>query len=258
MNDTASTSVLAALGASFAVHGKDLVRDVDLSFESGSLTAIVGPNGSGKTTLLRLLSGVRDTTRGQVRLDGRPIGDVSRADVACRMSYVPQNTWSEFDITVFEAVAMGRLPQLGAWRAMRGDDYAAVRDAIERVDLKDLERRTLPTLSGGERQRVFVARALAQGSTIVLLDEPTSSLDIGHQIELMDILADLNADGRTIIAAMHDLRLVWQWFPRSVLLDGGRVVAEGGTREVLLGESAQSAFSVTLGEDAEGGLKVSR
>jgi iron complex transport system ATP-binding protein len=251
-------SVLSAERATYAVQRKPLVRDVDLAFEAGTFTAIVGPNGSGKTTLLRLLAGIRPPSAGRVLLDGVEIGRVPRADVACRLSFVPQNTWTEFDITVFDAVAMGRLPQLGAWRSLQRADFDAVHAAIERVDLAGLEQRTLPTLSGGERQRVFIARALAQGSAILVLDEPTSSLDVGHQLELMEVLADLHSEGRTIVAAMHDLHLVWDAFPRSVLLDGGRVAADGATRDVLTGAAAHAAFHVTLRADAEGALKVVR
>lgn len=250
--------LLQAAGVGFTIQGKELVRDVDLDLDAGGFVAVIGPNGSGKTTLLRMLAGVRQPTTGKVLMEGRPLGASGRVELAKRLSYVPQNTWTEFEITVLDAVALGRLPLLGPFRPMGRADFDAVHQAIEKVDLTEFTDRSLPTLSGGERQRVFVARALAQGSDILVLDEPTTSLDIGHQLELMDILAELHREGRTIIAAMHDLGLVWERFPRSVLLDRGRVVADGDTREVIAGGPGAAAFHVDLTEAGDGSLRIAR
>lgn len=250
-------TLLAADRLGFAVPGRSLLEGVDLAIERGDYVAVVGPNGSGKTTLLRLLTGVLAPTSGMVRLCGAPILRQPRAKVAALLSYVPQNTWTEFDITVFDAVAMGRLARRGAWRSYAREDYESIHSAMRRVDLEPLARRTLPTLSGGERQRVFIARALAQGADVLVLDEPTSSLDVGHQLELMEILGQLHSEGKTIVAAMHDLGLVFDSIPRAILLDRGRVVSAGDAREVLLGAEARSAFHVTL-LDVGGRLIVTR
>ncbi len=252
------SALLSANGAGYAVSGRALLSGIDLAFPQGSMSAIVGPNGSGKTTLLRLLAGVRAPTCGRVLLEGRRLARFRRTEVAARLSYVPQNTWTDFEITVFDAVAMGRLPKVGAWRALRRADFDAIHRALERLDLQDLRERTLPTLSAGERQRVFIARALAQGAGILLLDEPTSSLDIGHQLVLMAMLEELHAEGKTIVAAMHDLGLVWSTFPRAVLLDRGRMAGDGATRDVLLGAAAAAAFAVRLSAGADGRLLAER
>ena len=245
--------LLCADDAGYAIHGRSLLSDISVSFQAGDFAAVVGPNGSGKTTLLRLLAGVRRATSGTILLEGGPIQAFSRPEIACRLSYLPQNTWTDFDVSVADAVGMGRLPYLGAWRAMRKEDFEAVEAAMQRVGLAHLASRTLPTLSGGERQRVFIARALAQGSAIFVLDEPTSALDVGHQLELMEILAGLHAGGKTIIAAMHDLRLVWRFFPRAILLDRGRATADGPARQVLTGEATRTAFQGTIASGGEEG-----
>lgn len=252
------TAPLACRGVDVRIGAKALLEGVTLEFARGAFAAIVGPNGSGKTTLLRALAGIRPPTAGTVLLDGAPIARLDRRAVARRLSYVPQNTWTEFDITVFDAVAMGRFAWIQPLRGMTRADYDAVHAALAEVDLAGLEARTLPTLSGGERQRVFLARALAQEADVLVLDEPTSSLDVGHQLELVDVLVRLHASGKTIIAAMHDLHLVWDAFHHAVVLDLGRVVAEGASREVLQGEAAVAAFKVELAPDSEGHLAVRR
>jgi iron complex transport system ATP-binding protein len=250
--------ILCAEDAGYAVHGRPLLSGVSVSFQAGDFAAVVGPNGSGKTTLLRLLAGVRGATSGAVLLEGRPIEAFSRPEIARRLSYLPQNTWTDFDVPVSDAVAMGRLPYLGAWRAMGPEDVEAVGEAMRRVGVSHLASRTLPTLSGGERQRVFIARALAQGSDIFVLDEPTSALDVGHQLDLMEALAGLHAEGKTVIAAVHDLHLVWRFFPRAILIDRGRVTADGPARQALSGEAARAAFQVAVEGGVDGEVRFTR
>lgn len=236
--------------------GRALVADISLQFRAGESVAVLGPNGSGKTTLLRLLTGIREATSGSVILDGREIQQYPRPEIACRIAYMPQNTWSDFDIRVADAVAMGRFPHLGAWRSMTTQDKDAVDTAMQQTEITTLANRSLPTLSTGERQRVFLARALAQGSPILVLDEPTSALDIGHQIEFIEILQKLHSEGKTIITAIHDLRLAWEHFPRSILLNRGRVTADGDTHSVISGAAARDAFGVNI--ETRGELKFSK
>lgn len=252
------SALLAAADLGYRVQGKSLLAEVALAVEPGEMVAVVGPNGSGKTTLLRLLSGVLAPAAGRVELGGSPLGSIPRAAVAKRLSYVPQNTWTEFEVSVFDAVALGRLPRVGPFRPLCAADFDAIHAALAQVDLAGFEGRTLPTLSGGERQRVFLARALAQEADLCLLDEPTTSLDVGHQLEVMDLLERLHRAGRTLVAAMHDLALVWERFPRTVLLDGGRLAADGPTREVLESAAAARAFRVELRAAADGALRVGR
>jgi iron complex transport system ATP-binding protein len=240
----------------FTLPSKALVSEVNLTVGGGELVALIGPNGSGKTTLLRILTGILKPTSGEVLLAGRPLGAFSRPEVACQLAYLPQNTWTEFDLTVFDAVSMGRFPHTGAWRSPTAADQDAIHAAMEQVGVHDLTSRTLPTLSAGERQRVFIARALAQGSPLLVLDEPTSSLDIGHQMELMEILLRLHAEGKTVVAAIHDLRLAWEQFPRAVLLDRGRLTADGPCRDVIRSQAARGAFGIDV--EADGNLVFTR
>jgi iron complex transport system ATP-binding protein len=242
-------ALLATRGAGFTVASKALISDVDLTIGEGELVALIGPNGSGKTTLLRLLTGVLTPTSGEILLEGKPLPSYSRPEVACHMAYLPQNTWTEFDLTVFDAVSMGRFPHTGAWRSPTATDREAIHAAMEQVGVHDLTSRTLPTLSAGERQRVFIARALAQGSPLLVLDEPTSSLDIGHQMELVEILRHLHFEGKTVVVAIHDLRLAWEQFPRAVLLDRGHLTADGPCRDVIRSGAASDAFGIDVAAD---------
>lgn len=242
--------------AAFCVGRRPLVEDISLTIRAGESVAIIGPNGSGKTTLLRLLTGARRATAGRVLLDGKLLQSFSRPEIACQIAYMPQNTFTDFDIRAGDAVAMGRFPHIGAFRAMTSADAHAVKEAMAAVGVESLANRSLPTLSAGERQRVFLARSLAQGSPILILDEPISSLDIGHQIEFIEILQKLHSEGKTILAAIHDLRLAYEHFPRAVLLDHGRVTADGPTRDVITSDAARDAFHVKI--DINGEFKITR
>lgn len=226
--------------------GKAILDGVMLKLVPGSMNVLLGPNGSGKTTLIRVLAGVVPPTKGRVLMGGMPLNKFSRAAVARHCAYLPQHTSANFDIRVEDAVALGRYAHLGSWGAMTSTDYDLVHWAMDRVGVGTLRQRTLPTLSGGERQRVFLARALAQQAPILLLDEPISSLDIGRQLELMELLTELHQEGRTILAALHDLRPALEHFPTAILLNAGRLVAQGPTNEVILGDELTNAFQVRL------------
>lgn len=223
-----------------------VLDDVSLSLPPGSMTVLLGPNGSGKTTLIRVLAGVIQPDAGSVHFGATPLRGLSRRTVARQCAYLPQQTMTDFEIRVEDAVALGRYPHLGSWGAMQRHDYEVVAWALERVGLTSFRHRTVPTLSGGERQRVFIARALAQEAPILLLDEPIAALDIGRQLELMALLADLHREGRTILAALHDLRPALEFFPNALLLNAGRVTAAGPTGEVIFGAPLQQAFGVKV------------
>jgi iron complex transport system ATP-binding protein len=228
-------------------YGDHLVlNDIIFSLPPGSMTVLLGPNGSGKTTLIRVLAGVIPPTEGKVYLGDTPLRNLGRSAVARQCAYLPQQTSTDFEIKVEDAVALGRYPHIGSWGAMKKTDYEVVAWAMERVGLTSLRHRTVPTLSGGERQRVFIARALAQEAPILLLDEPISSLDIGHQLELMALLTDFHGEGRTILAALHDLRPALDFFPHAILLDTGRLTATGPTAEVMFGPALQATFGVQV------------
>jgi iron complex transport system ATP-binding protein len=226
--------------------GREVVREVTAEIETGDWVALIGPNGAGKTSLLRAVAGLLPCD-GSVSLEGAPLAELGRRERAQRLALVPQEPRTPPWLTVAEYVLMGRTPYLRPL-AREGDaDHDAAARALSRLDLDELAERTLGTLSGGERQRVVVARALAQEASIVLLDEPTASLDIGHQQQALDLLDALReTEGLTLVAAMHDLTLAAQYADRVLLLDQGRVVADGAPAEVLTEEALAQHYGARV------------
>jgi iron complex transport system ATP-binding protein len=207
--------------------------------------ALIGPNGAGKSTLLRAVAGLVEPAAGVVELDGSPLSSLDRLAVARRIAVVPQLPVLPFATTVEEVVALGRLPHEHPVRGMRPVDRSVVAEAIERVGLGHLLGRDARELSLGERQLVLLAMAVAQEAPLLILDEPTVHLDLRHQVEVMDLLLDLNARlGTTVLAVLHDLVLAAHFFPRLVMLDGGRVVADGPPAEVLHPDRIREVFGV--------------
>ncbi|MGL6279496.1 MAG: ABC transporter ATP-binding protein [Gaiella sp.] len=222
------------------------VDDVSFEVEAGEWVALIGPNGAGKTTLLRAVAGLVKAD-GEVVLGGEPARALTRRQRAQRVALVPQEPETPPWLTVGEYVLLGRTPHLGGLAREGAADEEAAARALGRLDLWGLRERTLGTLSGGERQRAVVARALAQEASVVLLDEPTTALDIGHQQRALELLDDLRADhGLTLVAAIHDLTLAAQYADRVVLLDGGRVVADGPPSTVLTEERVARHFGASV------------
>jgi len=219
--------------------------DVSVTVERGALTGLLGPNGCGKTTLLNLLSGVLQPAHGQVSLNGIPLAGRSRRDIARHLAVVPQETHPAFDYTVMEMVLMGRHPHLGAFELEGPSDLALARDALAATGTDHLAGRAYMTLSGGEKQRVVIASALTQSPEVLLLDEPTASLDLGYQLEVAALLRRLNGDrGVTMVLATHDLNLAASLCDRLILMRDGRVVAQGATRDVLTASSIRRIYDV--------------
>ncbi len=237
---------LRAVDVTVRVGRQTLLDHVSVTAPPRSMTVLLGPNGAGKSTLIRILAGVLTPSAGAVYLGEQRLDSLSRSAMARECAYLPQHTATVFDLRVEDAVALGRYPHLRPWGGLGRVDYQRISWAIERAGLGPLRRRTLPTLSGGERQRVFIARALAQEAPILLLDEPITALDVGRQFELMELLAGLHQDGHTILAALHDLRPAVDFFPQAILLDRGRLVAEGPTRAIVHGPELATAFGVQV------------
>ena len=232
-------------GVTVAYHGRPVVRDVDLVVGAGERVALIGPNGAGKSTILRAMTGLVRPVAGEVRLDGVPIERLERVAIARRLAVVPQQAALPFATRVEEVVALGRLPHEDPIRGARPADRAATAAAIDRVGLGHLLGRDARELSLGERQLVLLALAVAQAAPVLLLDEPTVHLDLRHQVGAMELLADLNErDGTAVVAVLHDLGLASLFFPRLVLIDRGRVVADGSPHEVLSDERIQDVFGV--------------
>jgi len=226
------SATLESHDLSVRVDGTPLLRSTSLAVDAGEWVSIIGPNGAGKSTLLRALVGAVDAD-GDVLVDGESVRSMKRMERARLMSWVPQIPTIPSAIRVFDYVLLGRTPHRHPLAAERPEDVGAVKNVLRDLDLQHLWDREMDSLSGGERQRAVVARALAQSTPIILLDEPTTALDLGHQQEVLLLLDRLRGDGRTIVTTMHDLTLAGQFADRLVLLAEGEVKAEGGAIEVL-------------------------
>ena len=233
---------VAGVGKDFVIP---VIDAVSFDVEAGEFVCLLGPNGCGKTTLLKLLSGVLKPELGSVRLGDRELRQLSPRAVAQQIAIVPQETHPAFDFTVMEMVLMGRHPHLGAFQLEGPDDLAIARESLIATGTLHLSGRPYMTLSGGEKQRVVIASALAQAPKVLLLDEPTASLDLGYQLEIAALLEQLNRDrGVTMVLATHDLNLAASLCDTLVLVREGRVLMQGVTRDVLTSAAVQQLYGV--------------
>ena len=249
-----------ARSLSFSVDAVKLLDRVDVSAESGQFVGLIGPNGAGKSTLLRAISNVLSYQEGSVSLHGADLTTLPAREVAELLALVPQIAPYTQGFTAFELVLMGRYPHLGRFQVEGQSDDRIARNAMRLTETDQFETRTIETLSGGERQRVFLARAVAQQPQVLLLDEPTSNLDILHQLKILTLVRQLVDDGLTAIAAIHDLNLAARFCDRLVLISEGRVVADGLAEDVLTPELIESAFGVESAiyrEPVTGALAIS-
>ncbi|MBI3492162.1 MAG: ABC transporter ATP-binding protein [Acidobacteria bacterium] len=237
--------MLRVVDVSFAYGGQHVLRDVSFVVPRGRIVGLLGPNGSGKTTLLRIVAGTLRPLRGHAEIDGADVTTLSRRDVARRLAVVPQETHSAFDFKVQDIVLMGRYPHLRAFEIEGPNDLAIAREALAATGTLSLERRPFNTLSGGEKQRVVIAGALAQAAEVLLLDEPTASLDLGSQLDIAALLLRLNRDrGTTMIVCTHDLNFAASLCAELVLIRQGRVLALGATADVLTPENIRALYDV--------------
>ncbi|MGC4745278.1 ABC transporter ATP-binding protein [Micromonospora sp. DT201] len=221
-------------GLHVSLDGAPVLAGVDLTVAGGEWVTVIGPNGAGKSTLLRAVGGLLPAPPGAITLFGTASAALRRRDRARVVATVAQSPVVPPGMSVLDYVLLGRTPYIPALGRESTADVDAVYEVLGRLDLTGFDRRELVTLSGGERQRVFLARALAQGATLLLLDEPTSALDIGHQQEVLEVVDQLRREhGLTVLATMHDLSLAGEYADRMVLLAGGQVVAAGTPSEVL-------------------------
>lgn len=232
---------------SFSYGIGPVVKDVSFTVVAGEVLGIIGPNGSGKTTLLKLISRVLGPDQGRVLIDGKDTRGWSHRDLARTMAVVPQETHIQFDFTVEEIVEMGRNPYLRRFQAMSKYDRDIVVEAMRAANVLHMSGRSVKELSGGEKQRVIVARALAQEPEVLLLDEPTASLDINHEVEIFELLRALTTrEGLVSIAVLHDLNLAAEYCDYLVLLDQGSVAVAGSAEEVLTAENISSVYGVDV------------
>ena len=228
--------MIEARAASARLGAAKVVSQVSFAVGPGELTAVIGPNGAGKSTLIALLAGDLTPSSGEIYLDGRPLHHIDRADRALLRAVLPQGGVTDFPFSVGEVVMMGRHPHRRRADNSAASDRNAVWSALERTDTVALAERRFATLSGGERTRVSLARVLAQGTPLLLLDEPTTALDVGHEAAVMQELRRLTETGRTVVAVMHDLNDAARFSTRVIALDRGRLVADGAPNDVLTAE----------------------
>ncbi|OAQ53931.1 cobalamin/Fe3+-siderophores ABC transporter ATP-binding protein [Natrinema mahii] len=219
-----------------------VLEDVSLTIEPGEFVGFVGPNGAGKTTLLRLISGALEPDSGSIAIDGTDVHGLPSRASSRLVSVVPQDTTLSFSFPVRDVVEMGRHPHRSRFSSATPEDRAAVERALERTRTAELADRPIDEVSGGQRQRVVLARAIAQETPVLLLDEPTASLDINHQVETLELVRELVAEGRTVVAAIHDLELAARYCDRLVLIADGQIAADGPPSSVLTREALADSF----------------
>ena len=235
---------LHAQGLTLAYDSNVVVRDLTVSIPAGAFTAIVGPNACGKSTLLRALARVMRPRSGSVLLDGAEISSLPTKQVARQLGLLPQSSIAPDGITVADLVARGRHPYQRLLRQWSREDEQAVREAMEQTAVQPLAERLVDELSGGQRQRVWLAMALAQATPVMLLDEPTTFLDIAHQMEVLDLCAKLHAQGRTLVAVLHDLNHACRYATHLIALHEGTVVAQGPPAEIVTAELVEAVFGL--------------
>ena len=237
-------------GVSFSYNGKDALKDVDLVFRKGAITGIIGPNGSGKTTLIKLLDRILSPRLGSVLVNGKDIKRIDKRSIARRMGYVPQRMENWRPETVFNTVLLGRIPYMRFGPGRR--DLEIVEEVLRELDIEDISQRMTNELRGGQRQTVAIARALAQRPRVLLFDEPTSSLDIKHQLEVMHLIRRQNKRGITSVIAIHDLNLAARYCQDFIMLKEGKVRYTGG-REVIKPENIRDIYGVDVEIISRGG-----
>ncbi|ATW87643.1 iron complex transport system ATP-binding protein [Halohasta litchfieldiae] len=237
-----SNPVLAVDDLSVDLGGTEILSDVSMTAETGELVGLIGPNGAGKTTLLRAIRGSVQPTRGTVTVDGQRVDGLSAREIGRLVATVPQETRLSFSFSVEQAVAMGRNPHISRFGTASETDRKLVADAIAETELSTFRERPVTDLSGGERQRVLLARALAQDTPLLLLDEPTANLDINHAIKTLDLVRSTVDDGTAAVAAIHDLNHAARYCDRLVVLADGAIVAAGSPTSVLTEETLKQAF----------------
>jgi iron complex transport system ATP-binding protein len=240
-------SIVQADKISFSYNGAEVLRNVSFTVQAGDFVGLIGPNGTGKTTLLNLIDGILRPREGMIRIHGVPVPQMKRDALAKIVAVVPQETPMIFPFLVQEVVLMGRAPHLGKWRFEGEKDLAIVSRAMEMTDTLALAGRSMNRLSGGERQRVLIARALAQEPELLLLDEPTASLDIRHQVEFFNLIKTLNmTQGLTVIAVTHDINLASLYCDRLILLKEGRIQMAGRPVEVITEEHIEAVYETPV------------
>jgi iron complex transport system ATP-binding protein len=236
---------LAAEGVRLGYGDRTIVENLDLEVLHGTVTAVIGPNGCGKSTLLRALGRLLAPSKGHVLLDGRRIDTMPTKEVATVLGLLPQAPTAPEGLTVGDLVARGRHPHQAWYRQWSGDDEEAVAEALSWTGIADLAERPVDELSGGQRQRAWISMALAQGTELLLLDEPTTFLDLSHQVEVLELVDRLHSErGRTVVMVLHDLNLAARYADRLVAMKDGRIMAQGAPADVITEPLLREVFAL--------------
>jgi len=238
------TPFIETRNVSFLYGKRQILEDVSFSVGSNEFVVLIGPNGSGKTTLLQVLLGLRRVHGGDILISGLPLQSLTRKSIAQKLTFLPQDTAMEFAFSVREVVAMGRNPHLGRFQSETADDQLIIERALSATDTLHLASRPITALSGGERQRALLARSIAQQTPLLLLDEPTANLDMSHQIETLQLAKQLVGQGRSVIAAIHDLTLASRYADRAILISQGRIVSDGPPQQVITEDNLARYFHI--------------
>jgi iron complex transport system ATP-binding protein len=229
---------------SVALGRRNVVHDISATLDPGKLTGIIGPNGAGKSSLLRAMLGLVPASGGAALVDGEAVAKMARGAVARKIAYLPQGQTLHWPLTVERLVALGRLPHLAPMSSLSPTDLTAIEHAMERANVTGLRHRNATHLSGGERARVLLARALAVEAPALVVDEPLVSLDPGHQIDVMELLRREARSGSLVVAVLHDLTMAARYCDRLLLMNGGRLVADGAPMDVLTAENLASVYGI--------------
>ncbi|WP_327418791.1 ABC transporter ATP-binding protein [Streptomyces sp. NBC_01233] len=235
---------LAARGVTVGYGGRSVIDDLHVAIPPGVISTIIGSNGCGKSTLLRTLSRLLKPTKGSVVLDGEDIATLRTRDVAKKLGLLPQAPVAPDGLTVADLVARGRHPHQSWLRQWSSDDAAVVERALAMTGVSDLADRPVDALSGGQRQRVWISMTLAQGTDLLLLDEPTTFLDLAHAIDVLDLVDDLHESGCTVVMVLHDLNLAARYSDNLIVMKAGSILAQGHPRDVITAELLHEAFGL--------------
>ncbi|MFJ4918706.1 ABC transporter ATP-binding protein [Streptomyces sp. NPDC088725] len=235
---------LAARGVTVGYGGRTVIDGLDVAIPPGVITTIIGPNGCGKSTLLRTLTRLLKPAAGAVVLDGEDIAALRTRDVAKKLGLLPQAPVAPEGLTVADLVARGRHPHQSWLRQWSSDDAGVVERALAMTGVSDLADRPVDSLSGGQRQRVWISMTLAQGTDLLLLDEPTTYLDLAHALDVLDLVDDLHESGRTVVMVLHDLNLATRYSDNLIVMREGSILAQGHPRDVITAELLDEAFGL--------------
>lgn len=231
----------------FGYERELILKDISFNVEKGKFISIIGPNGSGKSTLLKNLNRIFTPREGKVAVESVDINRIKTKELAKKIALVPQNTIIDYEFTVEEIVLMGRYPHKRRFQREDDDDYKIVKEALEMTNTLHLKDRIITEISGGERQRVIIAKALAQNPSIILLDEPTSHLDINHQMEILSLLRKLNKEkGTTIVVVIHDINLASRYSDEVIMLNEGKIIGIGSPEKVITKENIEFAYNIKV------------